>query len=88
MAFLAVPGRARRELQKRYALESNREVPAWGAAIFSPLCVIMRPESPEDLGRFLKYCLALTQLHVQVGGMRRGGGVGVWLDRCDVPAKR
>lgn len=54
------------ELQGKYDLESNRGVPDWGKAIFSPLCVIMRPESSEDLGRFLKYTLALTQLHVQI----------------------
>ncbi|EFN55495.1 hypothetical protein CHLNCDRAFT_23364, partial [Chlorella variabilis] len=45
---------------------SNRSIPEWGAAIFSPLCVIVRPDSSEEVGRFLKYALALTQLHVQI----------------------
>lgn len=56
-----------RELQQRYQLENNRDIPPWGRAIFSPCCVIMRPQGGEDLGRFLKYALALTQMHVQVG---------------------
>lgn len=55
-----------RELQERYQMGSNREIPAWGQAIFSPLCVIVRPSSAEELGRFLKYTLALTQLHVEI----------------------
>jgi phycocyanobilin:ferredoxin oxidoreductase len=55
-----------RQLQARYQLENNRSIPPWGQAIFSPCCVIMRPQGGEDLGRFLKYALALTQLHVQV----------------------
>ena len=66
-----------RELQARYQLESNRSIPEWGAAIFSPLCVIVRPDSSEEVGRFLKYALALTQLHVQVGESNGGWGVGV-----------
>lgn len=49
-------------------------MPDWGRAIFSPLCIIVRPEGGEELGRFLKYALALTQLHVQVGGCMGGGG--------------
>lgn len=56
----------RRQLQAKYELENNRSIPPWGQAIFSPCCVIMRPQGGEDLGRFLKYTLALTQLHVQV----------------------
>lgn len=56
----------RRQLQARYQLENNRSIPPWGQAIFSPCCVIMRPQGGEDLGRFLKYALALTQMHVQV----------------------
>lgn len=62
-----------RDLQARYGLESNRGVPDWGRAIFSPLCIIVRPQSGDELGRFLKYALALTQMHVQVCG----GEVGV-----------
>lgn len=59
----------RSELQARYGLESNRSIPEWGRAIFSPLCVIVRPQGGEELGRFLKYALALNQLHVQVGAL-------------------
>lgn len=55
-----------RDLQARYGLESNRGVPDWGRAIFSPLCIIVRPQSGDELGRFLKYALALTQMHVQI----------------------
>jgi hypothetical protein len=65
-----------RELQTRYGLKSNREVPEWGRAIFSPLCVIMRPTSADELGRFLKYTLALNQMHVQVGAGLGREGVG------------
>jgi hypothetical protein len=59
----------RRQLQERYQLESNRSIPDWGRAIFSPFCVIMRPTSAEDLGRFLKYALALTRVHTEVCGL-------------------
>lgn len=63
--------RARRELQARYGLETNRRVPDWGAAIFSPLCVLMRPETDADLAAFLKYTIALAQYHAQVCRLMR-----------------
>jgi hypothetical protein len=33
---------------------NNRRIPAWGAAIFSPACVCIRPSSPEQLAGFAK----------------------------------
>jgi phycocyanobilin:ferredoxin oxidoreductase len=48
-------------------VETNRLVPDWGRAIFSPLCVCMRPSSPAEVGAFLKYAIALSQFHVQIG---------------------
>lgn len=56
-----------RELQARYGVENNRQVPDWGRSIFSPLCIIMRPQTNEELGRFLKYTIALSLYHTRVG---------------------
>jgi phycocyanobilin:ferredoxin oxidoreductase len=55
------------ELQIKYGLESNRTIPEWGSAIFSKLCVIVRPESPQEVAKFLKYAIALANFHVQIG---------------------
>jgi len=60
----AVPCRS--ELQERYGLASNRGVPDWGRAIFSRMCVIMRPQSNEELEAFVNYAVALSKLHVEV----------------------
>lgn len=54
------------ELQRQYKLENNRKMPDWGKEIFSDLCIITRPEKPEDLANFLKYTIALTQAHLQL----------------------
>lgn len=54
-----------RSLQSKYNVESNRVIPEWGKDIFSPLCVCMRPSSPEDVGTFIKYALALFDFHTQ-----------------------
>ena len=45
-------------------MESNRSIPEWGKAIFSDLCVIVRPETAEDLERFLRYTIALHEVHI------------------------
>ena len=34
-----------RELQKQYGMTTNRATPEWGKAIFSDLCVILRPQA-------------------------------------------
>ncbi|KAF8066305.1 pcyA [Scenedesmus sp. PABB004] len=54
------------ELQHNFLPESvrGRSIPEWGSKIFSPLCVCMRPEQPEELGGFLKYAIALTRAHL------------------------
>ena len=53
------------DLQVKYGLESNRTIPDWGSAIFSKLCVIVRPTTPKEVASFLKYAIALTNVHVQ-----------------------
>lgn len=40
----------------------------------------MRPQSGDDVGRFLKYALALTQMHVEVSELSGGGGCGCSCD--------
>ena len=52
-------------LQERYSVKTNRAIPDWGKEIFSPLCVLMRPTNPEDVGKFMRYCLALADFHIQ-----------------------
>lgn len=52
-------------LQKKYNVETNRSIPDWGKDIFSPLCVCIRPSGSEDVGRFMKYALALCDFHIQ-----------------------
>lgn len=44
----------------------GRSIPEWGSRIFSPLCVCIRPDRPEELGGFLKYAIALTRAHLMV----------------------
>ena len=58
------PLHARRQLQEVHGMESNRSVPEWGKAIFSDLCVIVRPGSAEELERFMLYTIALHQVHI------------------------
>ena len=58
-------------------MASNRSTPEWGTAIFSPLCVLMRPTTGEELGAFLKYTLALVHLHVQLSKAVRPGEQGL-----------
>jgi hypothetical protein len=36
-----------RELQKQYGMTTNRATPEWGKAIFSDLCVILRPQASK-----------------------------------------
>lgn len=55
------------QLQDKYGVTTNRGVPAWGEAIFSQFCVCMRPTSAEELGSFLKYAVALSDFHLQMG---------------------
>lgn len=54
----------RRLLQEQFGLESNRSIPEWGRDIFSDMCVIVRPEDPDELSRFIQYCIALHQTHL------------------------
>ncbi|KAK9796624.1 hypothetical protein WJX73_002588 [Symbiochloris irregularis] len=51
-------------LQSQLGLSSNRQTPEWGKAIFSDLCLLMRPTSPQDLAGFLKYAIALHQAYL------------------------
>ncbi|KAK9907725.1 hypothetical protein WJX75_008795 [Coccomyxa subellipsoidea] len=51
-------------LQEKFGLQNNRTVPEWGQAIFSDMCVIVRPENPDELARFIQYCIALHQTHL------------------------
>jgi phycocyanobilin:ferredoxin oxidoreductase len=44
----------------------QRSIPDWGKAIFSQLCVCIRPNTPEELAGFIKYAVALTRMHLQV----------------------
>lgn len=53
-----------RLLQEQFGLESNRGIPEWGRDIFSDMCVIVRPEDPDELSRFIQYCIALHQTHL------------------------
>ncbi|EIE26217.1 ferredoxin-dependent bilin reductase [Coccomyxa subellipsoidea C-169] len=53
-------------LQEKYGLQNNRTVPEWGQAIFSDMCVIVRPENPDELSRFIQYCIALHQTHLML----------------------
>ena len=53
-----------RQLQQKYGMESNRSIPEWGRAIFSDLCVIMCPETADELRRFLLYTVALHKAHL------------------------
>lgn len=54
-----------RSLQQKYNISSNSAVPEWGKNIFSECCVQVRPDSTEDVGRFIKYVLALSHFHIQ-----------------------
>eukprot|EP00878_Enallax_costatus_P036046 GHUV01040331.1.p1 GENE.GHUV01040331.1~~GHUV01040331.1.p1 ORF type:complete len:122 (+),score=13.34 GHUV01040331.1:245-610(+) len=44
----------------------ERKIPDWGKQIFSPLCVCIKPEAPEELAGFMKYAVALTRAHLMV----------------------
>ena len=47
-------------------MENNRTTPEWGNAIFSEMCVIMRPVTSGDLADFIKYAIALSRMHMQL----------------------
>ena len=47
-----------RELQKQYGMTTNRATPEWGKAIFSDLCVILRPQASKT--SMMKFELALV----------------------------
>lgn len=53
-----------RELQGQLGLSSNRQAPEWGRAIFSDLCILMRPSTSSELASFLKYAIALHQAYL------------------------
>lgn len=67
------------QLQSKYKVATNRTVPEWGKAIFSEFCVCVRPNTPEELGSFLKYAIALCDFYVQMAKLatplKSGGGV-------------
>lgn len=41
------------------------DVPEWGRAIFSPMCVTSRPRDAAATARFVDYCIGLTEDHVR-----------------------
>ena len=53
-----------RQLQAQLSLTSNRQAPDWGKAIFSDLCILMKPSGPQDLAKFLKYAIALHSAYL------------------------
>ena len=55
-----------RQLQEKYELQNNRKIPEWGQDIFSEMCVIMRPQSHDDLQRFMLYCNDLHRLYLHL----------------------
>jgi phycocyanobilin:ferredoxin oxidoreductase len=55
------------ELQARHGVATNRRVPEWGGEIFSQLCVCASPEAPADVAAFLKYAIALSAFHCNIG---------------------
>lgn len=57
-----------RQLQEKHGLQNNRKIPEWGQDIFSDMCVIMRPESPDELQRFMLYCIDLHRVHLHLSG--------------------
>jgi hypothetical protein len=61
----------RRKLQEELRMENNRTIPEWGRAIFSDLCVIMRPVSSDDVRAFVGYAIALTRTHLQIARLVR-----------------
>ncbi|KAG7668407.1 hypothetical protein Ndes2526B_g00872 [Nannochloris sp. 'desiccata'] len=77
------------ELQIKYGLESNRTIPDWGSAIFSKLCVIVRPSTPQEVAQFLKYAIALANFHVQIGRLAVPvGGAGTMAGKTEEATDR
>ena len=56
----------RRQLQEKYGLQNNRKIPEWGQDIFSDMCVIMRPQSHDELQRFMLYCNDLHRVYLHL----------------------
>ena len=56
----------RRQLQEKYGLQNNRKIPEWGQDIFSDMCVIMRPQSQDELQRFMLYCNDLHRVYLHL----------------------
>lgn len=46
-------------------MQNNRSIPEWGQEIFSQHCVMMRPESEEELAKFVEYAVGLTRVHLR-----------------------
>ncbi len=77
-----------RQLQETYGLSSNRDMPEWGARIFSPLCVLVRPTAPDDMTKFIRYAIAVARVHLELSLLATPvpsneyvcvcGGWGVW----------
>ena len=48
---------------------NQRQVPEWGKAIFSPLCVCMTPKDGLELAGFMKYAVALQRAHIMLASL-------------------
>ena len=46
-------------------MENNRAMPDWGKEIFSDHCIMMRPDSVEQLSNFIKYAVCLVRVHLR-----------------------
>ena len=55
-----------RQLQEKHGLQNNRKIPEWGQDIFSDMCVIMRPQSQDELQRFMLYCSDLHRVYLHL----------------------
>ena len=55
-----------RALQAQWGVENNRALPEWGRAVFSDLCIMMRPAGEAELTAFVKYCIALAHAYLEV----------------------
>ena len=52
-------------LQQEFGVENNRAMPDWGKEIFSDHCIMMRPDSVEQLSNFIKYAVCLVRVHLR-----------------------
>lgn len=47
-------------------MQTSRAMPDWGREIFSEQCIMIRPDSADELERFFKYAIALTRVHLRL----------------------